>query len=160
MLPAVLILNEFCTPESLGKAWIIFSSGLIQLYVPSSPYDPAVHDYVLYDSFTRQKKLSQELVASWKNCRTVISGDRQITAEKLIEITDDSDAPKKPKVYRPSDPIDSLFDEWSAFMNSTVDLKPVERLLESLGSSTQMSYNQVAMFQQNTSQFLSRLTTS
>lgn len=160
LLPAVLILNEFCTPESLGKAWIIFSSGLIQLYVPSSPYDPAVHDYVLYDSFTRQKKLSQELVASWKNCRTVISGDRQITAEKLIEITDDSDAPKKPKVYRPSDPIDSLFDEWSAFMNSTVDLKPVERLLESLGSSSQMSYNQVAMFQQNTSQFLSRLATS
>ncbi|SCU86226.1 LANO_0C07162g1_1 [Lachancea nothofagi CBS 11611] len=142
---------------SLGRAWILFSVGAMQLFAPNSPFDPAVHDYVLYDNFMVKKSLSQELSRSWESCRNVLSGDDPMEMEVSIANASDVQAPSKPKVYRPQETIDPLFEEWEAFMKSTVGAEPVERLLNSLDRFDSMSHNQLNLFQQNSSQFLERL---
>lgn len=157
LLPAIIICTETSSNILLGKAWVLFSAGLIQLYVPSSSYDPAFHDYVVYDNYMIQKSLSEKLVFSWKQYRTVNTGDSKLLIEKLIDVISDSDAPKKPRVFRPETSIDFLFDEWSAFMSSTVDICPLENLLKSLEEDSKMLSSKISMFQQNTSQFLKRL---
>lgn len=155
--PAIRMIEQTQASSVLGEAWILFCLGIIELFVPSAPYDPAVHDYVLFDHFSMQKTLAEKLVRSWKCCRHVLSGDNQLTAESLMATVTELDAPKKPRVYRPQETIDPLFDEWSSFTMSSVGSKPVQRLAELLGTFDEKAVNQATLFQQNSSQFLDRL---
>ncbi|AMD18950.1 HBR049Cp [Eremothecium sinecaudum] len=156
LLGSVLTLEKDLTSESLGRAWVLFGSGLIQLFVPSSPYDPAVRDHVILDHFRRYKEQTDELAKSWKVVRTVTTGEEPLLIEGMIKLQEVKD-PQQPAVFRPSSSIDSLFDEWLAFMSATVDIKPVEQLLSSIQNYSDMTENHLFNFQQNTSQFLSRL---
>jgi midasin len=154
LFPALLLLVEALTLEQIGKAWILFSCGLIQLYVPNTPHDPAIREHVLYQKLQKQKQIFDDIIDSWKSCRTVISGDESIYVEsfnpKLESLI-------KPRVYRPQKSIDGLFEEWKAFMESTIDAGPVEKLLVSLEENSKDSSRMVEMFQDNSSQFLERL---
>ncbi|AET39337.1 AAA family ATPase midasin Ecym_4273 [Eremothecium cymbalariae DBVPG len=156
--PAILLVNDNPSMNSLGKAWVLFATGLIQLYVPSSPLDPAIRDYVLLDHFMKRKQESERLINTWKTVRTILTGSSEMEVEKLIDVVTENDGPEKPKVFRPNHPIDTLFDEWSAFMVSTVDSENLQRLLDAADHPSE--FNKLVMFQQNTSQFLSRLSES
>ncbi|CUS25026.1 LAQU0S25e00232g1_1 [Lachancea quebecensis] len=160
LLAAIDLASDYKSHSSLGKAWILFSVGLMQLFVPSSPYDPAIHDYVLFDNFMVKRSFSEELKRCWKDCRTVISGDEPMMLESFIDQSCDLRPPKRPRVYRSEEALDPLFEEWSAFMKSTVGIEPVDKLLKSLSTLDAMSESQLNLFQQNSSQFLERLSST
>ncbi|QLQ82398.1 hypothetical protein HG537_0H01600 [Torulaspora globosa] len=155
--PVIRLLKEARSHEDYGRAWVYFGSALITIYAPDHPSDPALHDYVLYDNYQKNMAFCEQLKRSWAAVREVASGDRALLIEKLLRSTTGEDAPKKPRVYRPPSAIDDLFEEWTALYNSTVSVANAENLMQSIESWNTTSLNRVAMFQQNTSQFLDRL---
>ncbi|CAI4046401.1 hypothetical protein N7582_003803 [Saccharomyces uvarum] len=157
ILPALELAKSSESLEALGEAWILFGTGLLLLYVPDSPYDPAIHDYVLYDLFFKTKGFSQELVKSWKNVREVTSGDEEILTEKLVNVISDDDAPQSPRVYRANISIDSLFDEWMAFLTSTMSSQQINELMSAYKCNSNQSDRRLEMLQQNSAHFLNRL---
>ncbi|KAG7665169.1 uncharacterized protein J8A68_001225 [[Candida] subhashii] len=158
MIPALILIDNETSLQSIGKAWVLFSCGLIQLYVPSSPYDPAIREYVVFQVYDDQKKFAEQLISAWKNTREVISGNEKIFIESTLTNIDDLEAPNKPKVYRGgSSRIDGLFEEWKSFMESSIDIAPIEKLLESALEFSSLSKSRMGMFQNNASQFIMRL---
>lgn len=155
--PVIRLLKEARSHEDYGKAWVYFGSALITMYAPDHPSDPALRDYVQYDNYQKNIAFCEQLKQSWAAVREVVSGDRALLIEKLLKSTTDEDVPKKPRVYRPPSAIDDLFDEWTALYNSTVSVANAENLVQSIESWDTTSINRVAMFQQNTSQFLDRM---
>ncbi|KAK6456713.1 uncharacterized protein RJT20DRAFT_126757 [Scheffersomyces xylosifermentans] len=156
-IPSVILLNQKLTIGSLGKAWVLFSCGAIQLFVPSSPYDPAIREYIIYEKYEEQKEASERLVSSWRAVRTVYSGDDKIHIEECLPTMLNEDIPSKPKVYRRETTINALFEEWKAFMESSIDVTPVGQLLQSAESLAKSSEKMVDIFQKNSSKFLYRL---
>lgn len=166
--PAVAaVFNEFLLPalylagtsslSDLGKAWVLFSSGCIQLFVPSSPLDPAIEEHVAYDVLEEQKALSKSIVDSWKSVRSVISGDEALLLEKHLPDLSGVTL-EKPRVFRKNESIDDLFEEWSAFMSSSIDIGPVKRLLVAAEDLADERNSQVVgVFQKNASNFMMRL---
>lgn len=159
LLPAMQSSKHHTSAELLGRAWIYFGIALIMLYAPDCPYDPAIHDYVLYDVFLKHKTFSEQMKESWAAVRKVTNGDEIIEVEKLINSTSEIVAPEKPKVYRPTSGIDELFEEWTALINSTVSQNQAIDLMNSMDNWEKISEGRLEMFQQNTSQFLDRLET-
>ncbi|QID86702.1 AAA ATPase midasin [Saccharomyces pastorianus] len=157
ILPALELAKSSESLESLGEAWILFGTGLLLLYVPDSPYDPAIHDYVLYDLFFKTKNFSQQLVKNWKNVREVTSGDEEILTEKLVNVISDDDAPQSPRVYRANVSIDCLFDEWMAFLTSTMSSQQINELMSAYKCNSNQSDRRLEMLQQNSAHFLNRL---
>lgn len=156
LLPA-LYLSTQDSIASLGKAWVLFSCGAIQLFVPSSAYDPAIKEHIIYRDFLEQQISAERLLSSWSKLGKVASGDDQIHIEKTLPELEDSNVPKRPRVFRKDEPLDGLFEEWSAFMNSTIDINPIESLLNSAEDLTSRNKNIITIFQNNSSQFLARL---
>ncbi|ODV86523.1 hypothetical protein CANARDRAFT_27715 [[Candida] arabinofermentans NRRL YB-2248] len=141
----------------LGKAWVSVSCGLIQLYVPDSAYDPAIADHVVYDNYVELQKVIDLLKSSWVAIRTVVSGDKPLIAEGLTPEIGEEQIPKAPRVYRSGESIDALFEEWSSFIESSVDTKHVEKLLSVATELSDKAASQVENFQQNSAQFVLRL---
>ncbi|QHS74848.1 AAA family ATPase midasin [Saccharomyces paradoxus] len=157
ILPALELIESSKSLEALGEAWILFGTGLLLLFVPDSPYDPAIHDYVLYDLFLKTKTFSQNLMKSWRNVRKVISGDEKIFTEELINVISDEDAPQSPRVYRTDMSIDCLFDEWIAFLTSTMSSQQIKELVGAYECNSDQSDRRLEMLQQNSFHFLNRL---
>ncbi|EJS42740.1 mdn1p [Saccharomyces arboricola H-6] len=157
LFPALELTKISNSLEALGEAWILFGTGLLLLYVPDSPNDPAIHDHVLYDLFFKTKNYSQELVKSWRNVREVISGDNEILTEKLINVISDDNAPQSPRVYRANVSIDNLFDEWMAFLTSTMSSQQIKDLSGTYKHDSDQSDRRLEMLQQNSAHFLNRL---
>lgn len=157
--PALDILNDVNKNHLLGQAWILFGIAMLILYSPDIPYDPAVHDYVLYDIYMKHVNYSKNMIMSWDVINRVISGDDELLIKKFIEIPSDHDAPNKPRVYRSSLSVDNLIDEWSVFFSSTINPERSSIIFSSVNKWNEMIDGQFEMFQQNSSNFLNRLDT-
>lgn len=155
--PALDILKDTNKSHLLGQAWILFGIAMLILYSPDVPYDPAIHDYVLYDIYMKHVNYSKDMINSWDVINKVISGDDEILVKRLIEIPSDQDAPNKPRVYRSSLSVDNLIDEWSVFFSSTVNPERLSVIFPSMNKWEQMIDGEFEMFQQNSSNFLNRL---
>lgn len=153
LLPAVALANEGTT-EALGRAWVLFSCGAIVLYVPSSAFDPAIKDHVMYQVFEHHRDRAQALADSWHRVADVLSGERTHIEDLLPETTEE---PAKPRVYRSGESVDGLFEEWKAFMDSSIAIEPVQKLLAAVEADSAAA--EAAIFQNNSSQFLVRLET-
>lgn len=159
ILPSLYLLAKSTQIAQLGKAWVLFSAGLIQLFVPNSPLDPAIEEYVAYDVLEMQKKMSSELVKSWKSVRTVVSGNSPLSLEQDIPDAN-NETLEKPRVFRKNESVDSLFDEWNAFMESAIDVEPIKQLLTAAEHIAEERNSQiVGVFQSNSSNFMLRLGT-
>ena len=157
IMPALFIIANSPDSTQLGKAWVLFSAGLIQLFVPNSPLDPAIEEYVAYDLLEMQKKMSNDLIQSWKSVRTTISGDQTIAPERYIPNLS-QESMEKPRVFRKDESLDGLFEEWNAFMKSSIDVEPVKQLLQAAEKSVEERNSQiVGIFQNNSSNFMLRL---
>ncbi|CUM68425.1 uncharacterized protein PRCAT00006148001 [Priceomyces carsonii] len=157
MIPALHLALKGNSIRALGKAWVIFSCGAIQLFVPSSAFDPAIKEHVVYEVFSKQQESSRELVEAWKSVRVVDRGDNNILLENFLPSLNDSEKPLKPRVFRGDAPVEPLFEEWNAFMESSVDVRPIRSLLDSAENLNQSSFKIVETFQRNSMQFLHRL---
>ncbi|CCD26053.2 AAA family ATPase midasin NDAI_0G02760 [Naumovozyma dairenensis CBS 421] len=157
LLPAMELCEAHRSGQEVGRAWILFSIGLITLYVPDIPYDPAVRDYVLHDVYLKHKEFSQQISSGLEAIRITTSGDEQILAERLFNNSAPVEPPQKPRIFRPTTTVDNLFDEWKAFLTSTISADQVNSLMDSIGMHATNHENRHEMFQQNTSNFLQRL---
>ncbi|ODV78832.1 midasin [Suhomyces tanzawaensis NRRL Y-17324] len=158
-IPALILISDATSQsvKALGKAWILFSCGSIQLYLPSSSYDPAIKEYVIYKKFNDQKEASEKIINAWKIARQVLMGDEISGIEKLLPSVDANNSPSRPRVFRTQKSIDTLFEEWNAFMESTIDVEPIRTLLESAEQLNDSTAKRTEMFQNNSNQFLLRL---
>lgn len=156
MFPAMLLCIRAQTITELGKAWIMFAGGSIQIYVPSSPLDPAIEEHVKWDILEAQKNSAGALVEAWKDGCSIIHGNADNSlVEKLSKRV-----PKdivQPRVYRPVNNIEDLFEEWSAFMASAVDIDHVNSLLDDAVSFSETTGQRANVFLHNSHSFLSRI---
>lgn len=157
--PAIVLTNERSSLLALGKAWVLFSSGCIQLFVPSSPMDPAIDDHVAYDISRAQRETRERLLQSWKSIREASVGDIPTPTEIALS-TMNCEERKSPRIFRPTDDIDQVFEEWTSFMSSSIDETAVKNLLICAENYDEMNLNRINVFQHNSSNFLSRLRTN
>jgi midasin len=157
-IPALTSAANGYTIEELGQAWVLFAIGLVQLYVPDSPYDPAIEEHVVYTNFERKKALCSSIAKSFRSIRTINFGDDSIFIEKDLPSISESDTPEKPRVYRTSLAVDNLFEEWQSFMVSTLDTDSLTGFLEAAEDlELEKLALQFDLFQQNSSSFIERL---
>lgn len=158
--PAIMLVQSATSMKSLGKAWVLFSCGCVQLFVPSSPMDPAIDDHVVYDIFQAQSTSLNDLIGSWRAMRQTLVGDEPIATETCLPTLHNEDR-EKPTIFRPADGVDDLFEEWASFMSSSIDEAAVKRLLVCADADyDEKNVNSVNVFQHNSSNFLNRLRTN
>ncbi|OBA18032.1 P-loop containing nucleoside triphosphate hydrolase protein, partial [Metschnikowia bicuspidata var. bicuspidata NRRL YB-4993] len=157
-LPALYLLIDSTDLAQLGKAWILFASGCIQLFVPNSPLDPAIEDHVTYLVYERQQELCIRLAESWKTIRSVNSGDEPLQLESSLPKPSEQQELSKSQIFRTNESMDELFDEWKSFMDSAIDTEPIAKLLTAAELSTAESNHQkVGIFHNNSANFMMRL---
>lgn len=156
-LPALYLAAKSESLADLGKSWVLFASGCIQLFVPSSPLDPAIEEHVAYDVLEEQKKFARDLADSWKYVRKVISGDEKLPVELFLPDLSEAKL-QKPRVYRKNESIDGLFEEWDAFMASSVSVEPIRRILAATENLRDERNSMIVEnFQRNSLNFMMRL---
>lgn len=157
-LPALSYLSQPFGLGELGQAWVLFSLGLVQLYVPDSANDPAIEDHILFENYERKKSVLESLSQTIKGIKNVQFTDNAMFIEQFIPVADESLKPSKPRVHRSKLPIDNLFEEWKTFMTSTLDNDALIRFLESIEDSELDTLSkELDLFQQNSSSFIERL---
>lgn len=140
---------------ALGKAWVLFACGCIQLYVPSSPFDPAQKEHIVYDYLSHQQKVVGELRDLWENLRVESYGDEPIIAESYVP--QENSQLVKPQVFRFDLSSDQLFEEWDSFMKSSIGAASVLSLYESAQNDHSKFLKMASLFQNNSARFLVRL---
>lgn len=153
--PAVRTALKAKDLSSLGKAWVLFSCGCIQLYVPNTPFDPAQKEHIAYNFMAHQKAVAEEVRSLWKTLRTTSYGDEPIIGEELIPNSNSELV--KPQVFRFESSSDQLFEEWDSFMKSNIDSETVKGLLNSAESFSEKFLDMSRLFQNNSARFLVRL---
>ncbi|KAH3662481.1 hypothetical protein OGAPHI_005733 [Ogataea philodendri] len=108
--------------KSVGSSWVLFACGMIMLFVPNHAYDPAIVDHVAYDDYAKLESLIGEIKDAWVSFRRVQFGDQETYAESVLPQVEET-APSAPKVFRSGEPIDTLFEEWTIFLDSTMKAK-------------------------------------
>ncbi|GAV48858.1 hypothetical protein ZYGR_0N02630 [Zygosaccharomyces rouxii] len=159
LLPALQYATSASSFSILGRGWILFGVGMMELYAPDRPFDPAIHEYVSYDTSSKHKSFLEKMKESLASVRQVTSGDDLIFAEKVLLEKPDIGELERPRIYRPDFPIDNLFDEWTALLNSSLNHEQVSRLMNTVDDWSNITKGQLELFQQNTSRFLQRLET-
>ncbi|KAI5949267.1 hypothetical protein KGF57_004866 [Candida theae] len=143
--------------KDLGKAWILFACGLIQLYLPNIPNDPAIREYVVSKVYSARVFHLNSLQESWTRSRQVISGDEPIYLESTLKNLTDATEPETPKVYRGEGSIDGLIDEWNAMMESSLNFESICNLLNDIESRSSSARSKLNLFQNNLSKFSQRM---
>ncbi|GAV53771.1 hypothetical protein ZYGR_0AK02730 [Zygosaccharomyces rouxii] len=159
LLPALQYATSASSFSVLGRGWILFGIGMMELYAPDRPFDPAIHEYVSYDTFSKYKSFTEKIKESFISVRQVTSGDDPIFAEKVLLEQPNVGELERPQIYRPDSPIDNLFDEWTALLNSSLNHEQVFQLMNTVDDWSSITKGQLELFQQNTSRFLQRLET-
>lgn len=122
------------SPENsllLAQAWIMFSIGCIELYIPSTPYDPAVAALLSRELHARHtESVKNELAAlqTFEKSFTGASTSTRIVMAELRLKNLSANEPPEPKVWRsPTSSIDALL---SLFKSVRELLRPYAKLLE------------------------------
>ncbi|KAI5949928.1 hypothetical protein KGF54_005406 [Candida jiufengensis] len=151
--PAIALANKSDNLLNLGKAWILFSTGLIQLYLPNHPKDPAIKEYVIAQVHSNYMHDVKQIKHSFESSREVLKGDQKTFLETTLNELD-LPVPEKPKVYRPENSVDGLIDEWNAIMDSSI--RSIDKLIYEIESKSEVE-NKVKLFQTNLSKFAMRM---
>lgn len=156
-LPVLYMLSQKPTLGQIGKSWLLFSTGCIQLFVPSSPLDPAIEEHVKSEVHNSLTHNIEDLIKSWSTIRTVISGDEEMQLERYGPQVSELKSAKQ-QVFRSTESIDELFDEWNSFMETDIAPEPMADLLNA-AENLQVALNdqKIGVFDRNTDSFLLRL---
>lgn len=151
--PALLIISKSLSLQQLGEAWVLFSAGCINLFVPSSPLDPITRQYVEFDIHNSKESFYESFKNAWIYFSEV-SGSIVSTLPHSNE-----KSMTRPRIYRPAESSDSLFDSWNSFMDSSINSESIKRLLEVSKDFGEAAYAQLQLFQKNSNKFISRVST-
>ncbi|WPK27495.1 hypothetical protein PUMCH_004884 [Australozyma saopauloensis] len=158
LVTVVNMLSQNHNTGELGKAWVLFAAICIELFVPSSPLDPAIEEHVKLDVDVNFSSCLEKIANSWMTIRSTLSGDEPTIIEKNCPVVPEKHI-EELLVYRSTESIDQLFDEWNAFMESDIGPEPISNLLAA-ACSLEDSVNvlKVGVFDKNSNSFISRLT--
>lgn len=145
--------------ELLGQCWIYFGICLVNLFCPNASYDPAIGDYVYYEVFSSHKHFLETLQHNWSNFRVVTNGDKEIYVENLANSIEPINPPMKPQTFRGEQSVDDLFEEWNAFITSSLSPEFVNDLVKNVSNKISVT-SRIEGFQNNSSKFVDRLETN
>ncbi|VVT57060.1 uncharacterized protein SAPINGB_P005514 [Magnusiomyces paraingens] len=140
-----------------ARAWIYFALGMLVLYVPNIPFDPAIHQHVAFDRSVAQKSLSEEVTSCWSYLKSIFVSPENSELEKCWEnripqpFSEDA-----PTIYRPTaSQIGAIYDEW----NSLLAILPESLVLSLIDENNDVSLHldQIKNLQRNTTQFILRM---
>lgn len=80
--PSLEYLSNETSKQAIARAWIFFALGMLILYVPNIPVDPAIHQHVTYDRSASQKAFSDEVIACWSYLKSVFISPENVELEK------------------------------------------------------------------------------
>lgn len=149
--------------SSLGKLFLSFGLGSIQLFSPDKAYDPAGKDYCENEQFEKLRDFYSSLSKEWTLIRKNFFQENELLSlEKELSTVDDLKKPLKPTVYRDeeNDISDSLFDEWNSFIETSISETTINALVNSFDNDDKSLLKKVEIFQNNSSQFIKRMQTS
>ena len=141
---------------SLGTAWVNFFLGIIQLYVPDIPFDPAMRQHVDYNRYLHRAKSFENELAAWKIVRRYFFGEEPNVLEDIMVEWSELYNPKvlPPSIFRPKQSqISSLYYEWNSFVKSDLS----ENVMSKLVSKDIDSSAEIALWQANSDQFIARI---
>lgn len=143
--------------RKMGKAWLLVSLGLMILYVPNLPFDPAIRQHVEYDRSRSLNKMYADMNESWNTIKSIFIGLPNIDLDKAwMERLPPVQNIDVPSVYRPEvSQIGGIHDEWMTLVESSVGKNIITPLIESENLST-AQLSQIALIQRNTVQFIGR----
>lgn len=154
--PAITMANSSDLP-SLGKAWLLASIGIMALYVPNIPFDPAIRQHVEFDRAQNLMEQYKDMSESWDCIKSIFIGCSNtdldnLWNERLPKLQDIV----SPSVFRPSvSQIGSIHDEWIGIISSSIGDEIVKPLVDSISlSPPQLA--QIKIIQRNTTQFIDR----
>lgn len=155
MKPILLLQND--DMHSIGSAWVLFSFGLLLLYVPDLTYDPAIEGHAAYKIYLSLCRKISEIHNSFVQFRKVKFGDDEVFAETLLPKIKDNEKPEKPQVYRSKDSTAALTQEWNSFLEAYLSQDSLNKLLKAAESNGETASLKVNNFEINASQFILRL---
>lgn len=156
---ALFALASESSTFALGKAYVLFAVGSIQLFVPNKPVDPAIEEHVIFDVFERQQETVKNIVNSWRSLFAVSSEPNG--CKTALDDLEQTQSLEKPKVYRPESGFDGLFEEWNAFYESALTPNVVDVLMEAaLDVTKEQNRNRIHVFHKNSENFMFRLRAS
>ncbi|CCE86035.1 Piso0_005679 [Millerozyma farinosa CBS 7064] len=120
-IPAIELVSSKDSFEQLGRAWVLFSFGCIQAYVPDAPYDPAIKEQLEKEMFNKLHNQMETIKNVWSKTREVISGDQPLLLEDYLTQDYSLDSLSESKVYREDSNIEPLFEEWKGFMEGIIN---------------------------------------
>ncbi|ODQ67900.1 midasin, partial [Nadsonia fulvescens var. elongata DSM 6958] len=159
ILPAIsLIIQDYDSYSTqlsnVGAAWVLFSSAVINIYVPDIPFDPAIREHV---DFRRTLAHYNKQVKDFASKKLTFNTfyNREDIGEEIGEILSE-----EPATFRSLESeIFALHKEWEAFVDSSIGLNPASALLKSIQEEKENSNDRVKMFQINSTQFMNRVET-
>lgn len=147
----------------IGKLFLSFGLGSIKLFCPDKPYDPAIRSYCDNEQYRMLKELYLEISEEWKIIRKSYFNDTQLLkVEHSLPIAEDVSEPPKPFVFRNynNGESDNLFEEWNSFIETSLSEESIEALVKSFEEDDKNLNRKIEIFQNNTSQFITRMNTS
>ncbi|VEU23821.1 DEKNAAC105062 [Brettanomyces naardenensis] len=143
--------------ESIGSCWIMLSFGLILLYVPDLAFDPATSEHAAYEGYLKLQAAIDSIHRSFVTFRQARFGDSKIHAEGILPDISEEQRSRKPQVFRPTDSVSELSNEWCSFLNAYLDRKYLDTLINAANDLSSSSTSKVENFEVNASQFILRL---
>lgn len=157
MIPALNGLKKLDSKLSIAQSWIYFALGMLVLYVPNIPYDPAIYQHVSYDRSIAQKKFQEEVLSCWRYLKSIFVSSHNLEVEKSWESRLPRPAfEEPPKIYRPpQSQIGAIFNEWNSLLASIPETLVLS--LVSQDGDISRHLEQIKNIQRNTTQFIIRM---
>lgn len=156
--PALNLVNKSASDfKAMGKAWLLVSLGLVMLYVPNLPFDPAIRQHVEYDRACLLKKQYTDLKEAWEYIKGIFLGCPNVELDKIWEARlPELQSIIVPTVYRPAvSSIGTIHDEWMTLIESSIGKYVILPFIENESLSSEQQA-QIKLIQRNMAQFIGR----
>ena len=140
---------------STGRAWISVFLGLLKLYVPNAPFDPAIKPLVEAERWLKRKRRLEIQLQALETFEQHISGERtslqcEVVRQRIQNM------PEKPSVATPARPSPSMIADIQGEFNRVIQtiIRPCDQLL----SGSNQSHLEAKIIHSNLRRMISRLT--
>ncbi|CAG8438258.1 2742_t:CDS:10 [Acaulospora morrowiae] len=150
-----------------GKSWVLMSLGFISLYIPDYPLDPTTEARTKCKQLQIKQSSLETEIKTRSDIEKCITGNSENSLiehlkKDLENVRSLYEKERVDLVLRPEDSqINNIFKDIDYICNNVIDEKHIATLTEDLekGQNTP-ALDREALFQENTSQFIQRVTTN
>lgn len=140
---------------SLGKSWVLFSYGLLQIFLPKFSYDPAVYTKVSHGYFEDLKD-SHQNIQDFLNLINDFIGIDRINVDDDTIMKEEIHTNTKKFVYRDNKLFHELFDQWKSLLDSFTEIMQINVIFKS-SCLTENFIKKAKLFQLNSFNFFKQI---